>query len=78
MTDIEERFKDMMFCPNCESIIPKPEKKFGEPSKQCPICGAVIYEWLIDKDEYNVYFRVAGGTGAMRQGMRKWGGTKPL
>jgi len=77
MEDLE-KFEDMVTCPTCKGLIPRQHKKFGEESKRCPICGNVVYEWIIDKDNYNVDFRVAGGTGAMRQGRRKWGGHKPL
>ena len=63
-------------CPSCKETVELPKKKFGEPSKPCPLCGEVIYEWLISKEEYNVDFRVAGGTGAMRQGRKRFGGHK--
>ena len=63
-------------CPKCGREAEVPEKKWGENTPPCPFCGAEVLWWL--EEEYNVDFRVAGGTGAYRQGRKKWGGHKSL
>lgn len=62
-----------IMCPHCEEHIFIQEKKWGEDSPQCPFCKKHILSWLED-GEYNVNFRVAGGTGAMKQGRKRFGG----
>ena len=59
-------------CPKCNEFVEVPEKKWGENTPPCPICGKVFMWWL--EEDYNVNFRVAGGTGAYKQGKKKWGG----
>ena len=64
-----------IICPFCGETVEIPEKKFGQPSPACPECGKQIIEWF---DDYNADFRVAGGTGAQREGRKRFGGHRNL
>lgn len=75
MTDTNLIDINYIICPHCHKSIVLREKMFGEPSPKCPDCGEQILEWL---DDYNVDFTVAGGTGAQREGRKRFGGRKPL
>jgi len=65
-------------CPHCKFLVKVGIKVWGEPSPKCPNCGEQILDWLENKDEYHTDFRVAGGTGAQKGGIKKFGGRKPL
>ena len=62
-------------CPLCNKEVEIPDKKFGQSEPPCPECGASIM-WFIKEDGDYMDFRVAGGTGAMKGGIKKWGGSR--
>ena len=64
-----------LVCPYCKETVEVSEKKWGEESPPCPHCRTVV-PWWLQGGEYNVDFVVAGGTGAQRQGRKKFGGHK--
>jgi len=70
---VNKTVADKVICPHCKQAVKLGIKSFGQPSPPCPNCGEQILTWL---EDYNVDFRVVGGTGAYRQGRKRFGGNK--
>jgi len=64
-----------LICPKCNKEVELPDSRFGVSDPPCPHCGEEIL-WFLQEDGEFIEFRVQGGTGAYKQGKKKWGGHK--